>query len=80
VQQNGKPTILGNSVIERINAGVPVLQSSCITCHGYASFDNTGRPNGMFSNDPVGNLDMSRLRGYASNDFLWGVLAIPAKK
>jgi hypothetical protein len=73
-QGNGQPTILGNSVIERINAGVPVLQSSCITCHAYASFDNTGNTGGPPSPNPVGNVDQSKLQGLMSNDFLWGNL------
>jgi hypothetical protein len=49
-QQNGQPTILGNSVIERINVGVPIKQSSCITCHAYASFDKTGLANSAAAN------------------------------
>jgi hypothetical protein len=73
-QSNGQPTILGNSVIERINAGVPILQSSCITCHAYASFDNTGNTNGPPSPNPVGNVDASKLQGLMTNDFLWGNL------
>jgi hypothetical protein len=73
-QANGQPTLLGNSVIERINAGVPVLQSSCITCHAYASFDNTGNTSGPPSPNPVGNVDPNKLQGLMTTDFLWGNL------
>jgi hypothetical protein len=31
------PTLLGNSVIEAENAGVPLNQASCITCHNESS-------------------------------------------
>lgn len=67
-----KPTILGNSVVERINAGVPILKSSCITCHSYAAFDNSGSANGVFGG--VGNPDKSHMQGMSQNDFIWGLL------
>jgi hypothetical protein len=73
-QADGKPTLLGNSVIERINAGVPVLQSSCITCHAYASFDSTGSTGGPPTPDQIGNVDPSKLQGLMTNDFIWGNL------
>ncbi|HEY0105931.1 MAG TPA: hypothetical protein VGB91_07585, partial [Rhizomicrobium sp.] len=40
-----QPTILANSVIERMNKGVAVPDTSCITCHAYAAFDPKGMPN-----------------------------------
>jgi hypothetical protein len=72
IDENGQPTLLGNSVIERINAGVPIAQSSCITCHAYASFDATGSPSAAFTLNPIGNVDQAKLQNYLTNDFLWG--------
>lgn len=73
----GDPTRLGNSVVERINAGVPLYRSSCITCHVYAAFDKTGQPNGsVLSNPPIGPVDPAKLEGQRQNDFLWGLLNI----
>jgi len=43
VTSTGAPTLLGNSVAETINAGVPHGRSSCITCHAEAAFDRRGR-------------------------------------
>lgn len=64
------PTKLGSPIIEPLNAGVPLAQSSCISCHAAASFTAQGGvttpanalgPNGV----PAGT------RGY---DFMWGLL------
>jgi hypothetical protein len=77
VQKDGKDTILGNSVIERINAGVPILQSSCITCHGYASFDKDGKANfDALDASLRGKIDPSKLKGFVQNDFLWGSIIV----
>jgi len=70
------PTLLGNSVIERINAGVPLNKSSCITCHSYASFDQKGAPNFDGLDDFTGPTNPQLLQGFKTNDFLWGILAI----
>lgn len=43
VTSTGRPTLLGNSVAETINAGVPHGRSSCMTCHAEAAFDRHGR-------------------------------------
>jgi len=75
----GKPTLLGNSVIERVNAGVPLNQSSCITCHSYASFDKNGAPNTGALNNQIGQPNPALMQGFKPNDFIWGILAIPAK-
>jgi hypothetical protein len=42
ITNTGTPTLLGNSVIEGRNAGVPVAQSSCMTCHAAAGFNSKG--------------------------------------
>lgn len=75
---NGKPTLLGNSVIEAINAGVPIPQSSCITCHAYASYNDAGAGNiAALQGSYIGNVNQSYLNGYSTNDFLWGLLLAP---
>jgi hypothetical protein len=75
VNASGAATLLGNSVIEAIDAGVPIRQSSCITCHAYASFNKAGDGNGQAAGaNYVGNVDQTKLQGWATNDFLWGVL------
>ena len=38
----GQPLLDGDSVIERITANVPMNQSSCISCHAYATFGSDG--------------------------------------
>jgi hypothetical protein len=77
VDANGAPTKLGNSVIEAINASVPIENSSCITCHAYASFDKTGAANfKALSMNPVGKVDPALQAGFAGNDFLWGSILI----
>lgn len=77
IDENGQPVLLGNSIIEPLNAGVPIEKSSCITCHGYASFDKNGQIN-IFPlaaplNSPIGNIDPSKTQGFVNNDFLWGI-------
>jgi hypothetical protein len=54
----GQPVLNGDSVIERITANVPISQSSCITCHAYATFNKDGRVcsnnTGLGSPAPIG--------------------------
>jgi hypothetical protein len=80
LQPDGTPSLLGNSAIERMDAGIPIASSSCITCHGYASFDRNGKP-ALFAeveaNPPVGALDPAKIKGNLRNDFIWGIIRIP---
>jgi hypothetical protein len=76
VEQDGKPKLLGNSVIERINSKDPIARSSCTTCHGYAAFNQQGKPGLLdFTNKalPIGEVNEERLRGYIRNDSIWGI-------
>jgi len=75
IQAGGKPQLLGNSVIERIDAKIPIARSSCITCHAYAAFNREGKPGLLnFTNsNPIGKVDEDRLKGYVRNDFIWGI-------
>ena len=74
-----KPTILGNSVIERINAGVVIPNSSCITCHAYASFNKSGAINTFIFRkpEPKGLVQPERMVNFLGNDFIWGISTIP---
>jgi hypothetical protein len=81
----GVTTILGNSVIEAMNAGVPVNQSSCITCHATAAFNNKGAPLGVgLSNNEVGVPQPSWFgqgaTAFQQSDFVWAIplCAVPA--
>ena len=83
VDAAGNPLLLGNSVIEPLNAGIPIARSSCITCHAYASFDKHGEPNTFALasplNSPIGNVDPDKLKDSVQNDFIWGI-AVPGIK
>ncbi|MGC2695565.1 MAG: hypothetical protein WA738_07220 [Candidatus Angelobacter sp.] len=72
VDAKGKPTILGNSIIEGDNAGNPSLmkQSSCITCHDLSTINVQGQqlsPN--FIVGPPANIPA----GYVRRDFVWSL-------
>ena len=60
-------------MIDRINGHVPPLSSSCITCHALASFDGAGEINRARADAAIGSVDASRLQGYLSNGFVWGI-------
>jgi hypothetical protein len=72
-EKHGRPVLLGNSMIDRINGHVPMLHSSCMTCHALASFDKAGEVNGARADDAIGDVDLSRLQGYVNNGFVWGI-------
>jgi hypothetical protein len=69
-----QPTRLGNSVIEAINADVPIAKSSCISCHSVASFNAKGEPNPHVNDGLIGPVPASFMTGYLPNDFIWGSL------
>lgn len=81
VQPDGKAQLLGNSVIERIDAKIPIARSSCTTCHAYAAFNRDGKPGLLnFTNtNPIGKVDQDRLQGYVRNDFIWGIATLATK-
>ena len=75
----GQALLDGDSVIERITANVPIAQSSCISCHAYASFAKDGcvdfKTNpGLGSPGPIGNITPQS--GQKTYDFVWGLIAI----
>ncbi len=77
VTATGKPTVLANSVTERISANGELI-GSCIGCHAYASFGAAGSTTDsaltMLDYNPVGRVFPSALQGTRSYDFMWGVL------
>ena len=77
VTAGGKPTVMANSVTERISANGELI-SSCISCHSYASFGAAGTPTDsaltMLDYNPVGRVFPSALQDTRSYDFMWGVL------
>jgi len=71
--KDGKPTLLGNSVIDRINGHVAPSQSSCMTCHGLAGFNSAGEASDAPPAGAIGRVDPARLDGYLTSNFVWGV-------
>jgi len=78
---DGTPTLLGNSVTERLVANVPITSSSCISCHVYASFGRNGATTpaaeAMLAYIPSGAPIPEPLAGSKQYDFMWGVLLAP---
>jgi len=79
----GRPTVLGNSVIERIVGGGTVAASSCIGCHVYAAFDAEGKVPasyvGILPYNPTGR-PLPQVQGEMRQfDFMWGVLLAPPR-
>ena len=73
---DGRRTLLSNSVIERMNKGVCVEKTSCISCHAYAAFNAIGTPNaGVLESSPTGAVRAELLNGYKTYDYMWGLLA-----
>jgi hypothetical protein len=73
LEKDGRPRLLGNSVIDRINGHIPIAHSSCMACHALASFNRSGEANTVAADNAVGEVDQSRLRDFLQNGFVWGV-------
>ena len=77
VDDNGVPTVMTNSVTERIPFNGELI-GSCISCHSYASFGPDGEPtdaaNAMMVSNPVGKPILSSIKGSHEYDFMWGIL------
>jgi hypothetical protein len=68
------PTLLGSTIIEPLNANVPMARSSCISCHTAAAFNGQGVPPfSVLQTNPIGPINTPA--GYKSYDFMWGVIA-----
>lgn len=67
------PQLLGNSIIEGENAGVPLTQSSCITCHDVSSVKTDGTDGiKLLTSNPVG-APKPLPPGWIHRDFLWSL-------
>lgn len=73
----GKPTVLTNSVTERLSVNGELI-GSCISCHAYAAFGANGAPTSaaltMLAYNPVGKPITSAFEGAMPNDFMWGII------
>lgn len=70
-----QPTLLGNSIIEGENAGVPLKESSCISCHAVSSVKSDGTDGIKFlnANNPVGEPEPLPSRDWIRRDFVWSL-------
>ncbi len=72
VDDDGKPTLLGNSIIEGENGGVPLNQSSCISCHSVSSIENNGTDGiTLLNSNPVGKPQPLPSSAWIRRDFVW---------
>ncbi|WP_146256116.1 hypothetical protein [Aestuariivirga litoralis] len=73
----GKPTVLTNSVTERLSVNGELI-GSCISCHAYAAFGADGAPTSaaltMLAYNPVGKPIASPFADAKPNDFMWGII------
>jgi len=74
VDARGRPTLLGNSIIEGENAGVPLGQASCITCHSVSSINSNGTDGiTLLNSNPVGRPVALPSSSWLRRDFLWSL-------
>jgi hypothetical protein len=71
-----KPTLLGNSIIEGENAGVPLREASCISCHAVSSIKSDGTDGIKFlmNVNPVGKPEPLPSEDWIRRDFVWSLL------
>jgi len=69
---NGKPSVLGNSIIEGDNAGNPTLMksSSCITCHHLSTINKNQQ---SLSPDFIIGSPKPYPKSYIGRDFVWSL-------
>jgi hypothetical protein len=74
--ENSKPTLLGSSIIEGENVGMPLTQASCISCHAVSSINKDGSDGIQFlkNNNPVGDPEPLPSRDWIRRDFVWSLL------
>ncbi len=69
-----QPKLLGNSVIEGENAGVPLTQASCITCHSVSSVKNDGTDGiTLLTSNPTGAPVPLPSSAWIRRDFVWSL-------
>jgi hypothetical protein len=77
-----RPGLLGNSIIEGENVGMPLSQSSCISCHAVSSIESNGTDGiTLLTTNPVGAPKPLPSDEWIRRDFVWSMfLACPASK
>jgi hypothetical protein len=74
-----RPKLLGNSIIEGENVGMPLTQASCISCHAVSSVRNDGFEGiNLLTTNPVGFPQPLPSNAWIRRDFVWSLgLACP---
>jgi hypothetical protein len=74
VKPNGKPTLMGNSIIEGENVGMNLKDASCISCHAISSVKNDGTDGiTLLTGNPVGEPEPLPSRDWIRRDFVWSL-------
>jgi len=74
VDRKGRPTLLGNSIIEGENVGMPLDQASCISCHAVSSVKKDGTDGiTLLTSNPVGKPEPLPTGGWIRRDFVWSL-------
>ena len=74
VDRKGQPTLLGNSIIEGENVGIPLNQASCISCHAVSSVKLDGTDGiTLLNSNPVGKPETLPAGGWIRRDFVWSL-------
>ena len=69
-----KPKLLENSIVEAENAGIPLTQSSCITCHSVSSVKSDGTDGiTLLTSNPVGLPKPLPSKAWIRRDFVWSL-------
>jgi hypothetical protein len=75
VHPDGKPTLLGNSIIEGENVGMNLKEASCISCHALSSVKSDGTDGiTLLTNNPVGEPQPLPSADWIRRDFVWSLL------
>jgi len=74
-----RPKLLGSSIIEGENVGMPLTQASCISCHAVSSVRNDGFEGiNLLTTNPVGFPQPLPSKAWIRRDFVWSLgLACP---
>jgi hypothetical protein len=68
------PKLMGNSIIEGENAGTPLTQSSCISCHAVSSVKSDGTDGlTLLNTNPVGSPAPLPSTAWIRRDFVWSL-------
>jgi hypothetical protein len=74
-----RPKLLGSSIIEGENVGMPLTQASCISCHAVSSVRSDGFEGiNLLTTNPVGFPQPLPSKAWIRRDFVWSLgLACP---